>query len=340
MALIRVVLDACVMLPQNLNNVLLTFAEDGLFVPVWTDTLLDEVQTNLVKKFDVAATQAEHRISQMRQAFPFAADEAAGYQRLIPAMTNHRKDRHVLAAAVASRAALIVTADFRGFPADALEPFGVEAVHPDEFLLDQLDLDRGRVLASLDRLVARNRQAPLTVPQLAGALTSFVPQFAVAVRSAVGAPVLPVVAVSNDEILATNFSTGKPTPYTPLGTAMKWGIALANQSDFAVELTRLTSVNSGLNNQFDDVAALLDGYALATLVHDHERWTDVAYVQFVRSLGYSAEFFDHGEISDYRVLELHRGADGWWRAHALYLDTWPPEANPTGHPDTKPESAT
>jgi hypothetical protein len=40
MALLRVVLDACVMLPQNLNNVLFTFAEDGLFAPVWTDELL------------------------------------------------------------------------------------------------------------------------------------------------------------------------------------------------------------------------------------------------------------------------------------------------------------
>jgi predicted nucleic acid-binding protein len=338
--LIRVVLDACVMLPQNLNNVLLTFAEEGLFAPVWTDTLLNEVQTNLVKKFGVTTAQAEHRIQQMRQAFPFAADEAAGYQRLIPAMTNHRKDRHVLAAAVASGAALIVTANLRDFPDGALKPFGVEAVHPDEFLLDQLDLDRSHVLAGLDRLVARNKEAPQTVSGLAAALAPRVPQFATAVHSAVGAPVLPVVAVTSDEILATNFPTGKPTPYTPLGTAMMWRIALANRGDRAVELARLTSASSGFNNQFDDVAALLDDYALATLVHDHKQRADVAYVQFVRSLGYSAEFFDHGQIDDYRVLELHRGDDGWWRAHALHVDTWPPEANPTGHPDTQPEGAT
>ncbi|MGH3562773.1 MAG: PIN domain-containing protein, partial [Mycobacterium sp.] len=121
MALIRVVLDACVMLPQNLNNVLLTLAEEGLFTPVWTDTLLNEVRTNLVKKFGTTTAQAEHRIQQMQRAFPLAADEARGYEQLIPAMTNDRKDRHVLAAAVASGAALIVTANLRDFPAAALE---------------------------------------------------------------------------------------------------------------------------------------------------------------------------------------------------------------------------
>ena len=37
-------LDACVMLPQNLNNLLLTLAEQDLFTPVWTPELLDEVR--------------------------------------------------------------------------------------------------------------------------------------------------------------------------------------------------------------------------------------------------------------------------------------------------------
>ncbi|OAH60975.1 hypothetical protein AYJ66_13505 [Dietzia cinnamea] len=43
----RVVLDACVMLPQTLNNLLLTLADAELFVPVWTPDLLEEVERNL-----------------------------------------------------------------------------------------------------------------------------------------------------------------------------------------------------------------------------------------------------------------------------------------------------
>ena len=76
----------------------------------------------------------------MRRAFPLAVVD--GYQPLMPAMTNDPKDRHVLAAAVRGEAALIVTADLRDFPPVALDPFDIEAISPDDFLLDQLDLDQ------------------------------------------------------------------------------------------------------------------------------------------------------------------------------------------------------
>lgn len=336
--MIRVVLDACVMLPQNLNNVLLTLAEEGLFAPVWTDSLLDEVRTNLVKKLGTTPVQAEHRIQQMQRAFPFAAGEARGYEALIPAMANDPKDRHVLAAAVASGAALIVTANLRDFSAAALEPFGIDAVRPDEFLLDQLDLDRSRVLGALDRLVARNTLPPQTVPELLGALVSLVPKFAQAVHTAVSAPVLPLVAVTDEELSTATFPDGEPTPYTPLGAAMFWFSALGDRDGLAVALSHLTAENSGLNSQFAEAAAVLDGYALTTWVHDHQHSSDIAYVKFIRDLGYAAKIFAHAEISDCRVLELHRGDEGLWRAYALYVDTWPPEARRTGHPDTEPES--
>ena len=49
----RVVLDdACVMLPQTLNNLLLTLADAELFVPVWTPDLLEEVERNLTGVWD------------------------------------------------------------------------------------------------------------------------------------------------------------------------------------------------------------------------------------------------------------------------------------------------
>lgn len=74
----------------------------------------------------------------MRTAFPDA--RVTGYESLIPAMTNHPKDRHVLAAAARADAAVIVTANLKDFPAAALEPYQIDAVHPDDFLLDQLEL--------------------------------------------------------------------------------------------------------------------------------------------------------------------------------------------------------
>lgn len=85
----------------------------------------------------------------MRQAFAFAA--VRGYGDLSPVMPNHPKDRHVLAAAVRGSAAVIVTVDLRDPPSTALSRYDIEAVHPDQFLSDQLDLDPQTTLRCFGR---------------------------------------------------------------------------------------------------------------------------------------------------------------------------------------------
>ncbi|HEY9312144.1 PIN domain-containing protein [Williamsia sp.] len=177
----RVILDACVMLPQNLNNLFLTLADDGMFTPVWSSDLLNEVERNLVQRFNATPSQAAHRVRHMRRAFPHAEDHCAGYAEVIDSMTNHPKDRHVLAAAVTSRAAMIVTANLKDFPAQALAPYGIEAVHPDDFLLDQLALDPHRVMEALATVAHRNRMPPQTVWELREALRQLTPKFAGAI---------------------------------------------------------------------------------------------------------------------------------------------------------------
>ena len=57
-------------------------------------------------------------------------------QDLLPRMQNDAKDRHVLACAVKSGSRSIVTFNIRHFQPDALEPWLVEARHPDDFLVD------------------------------------------------------------------------------------------------------------------------------------------------------------------------------------------------------------
>lgn len=60
-----------------------------------------------------------------------------GYEPLIEAITlPDPDDRHVLAAAVKAHAEVLVTFNGKDFPAEALAPWGVEAKHPDDFLLD------------------------------------------------------------------------------------------------------------------------------------------------------------------------------------------------------------
>jgi hypothetical protein len=75
-----------------------------------------------------------------------------------------RDDRHVLAAALAGHADCIVTQNLKDFPASVLEPFGITALHPDEFLLHQLELEPLFVLPAFKAMRAR-LQNPLYTPE-------------------------------------------------------------------------------------------------------------------------------------------------------------------------------
>jgi hypothetical protein len=69
--------------------------------PLWSDHVLEELRRNLIKA-GAKREAVEHRLGQMATYFPDA--RVTGYEQLIGSMTNHPKDRHVLAAAVAGRA--------------------------------------------------------------------------------------------------------------------------------------------------------------------------------------------------------------------------------------------
>jgi len=74
-------------------------------------------------------------------------------------------DRHVLAAAIRGRADVIVTCNLRDFPADALRAYGIEAQHPDEFILNLLDLAPGVVAGAARDHLASLRNPPKTVEE-------------------------------------------------------------------------------------------------------------------------------------------------------------------------------
>lgn len=176
------VLDANVLYPFSLRDTLLRLAELELYTPLWSDRILEEMTRNLVEH-RVTEEQASRIEQAMRAAFEEAAVDAAEIQRLEPAMTNDAKDRHVLAAAVAADSELIVTFNLDDFPPGACEPVGVEAIHPDDFLLDHFDLAPDTVRAALEQQAA-DLHPPWSLEQLLNALTTAgVPRFAETTRS-------------------------------------------------------------------------------------------------------------------------------------------------------------
>ncbi len=176
-----IVLDTCALYPQQLRDTLLRLAERKLYIPRWSRDILLELDRNLARKAGVRRSSIDRLLTRMHESFPRAA--VGGYDDLIPFMTCHEEDRHVLAAAVESKASAIVTFNLRDFPAHSTEPYGVDALHPDEFLLRLLRQRPLDVIDELPRQAAANRQEPRTLPALLDALArAQVPRFAHAVR--------------------------------------------------------------------------------------------------------------------------------------------------------------
>lgn len=175
-------LDACVLLPYQLADLLLRLADAEMYEPLWSDAILDEVERNLVNKFGLPPEKAAKRLGHMRAAFPNAS--VTGYETLLNAMTTDPKDRHVAAAAVRGGAAIIVTANTKDFPPEALAPYDVEAVHPDEFLQDQLDLSPEMTHRCLAQQRAEYTRPRFTFSEFYLTLGKTVPGFAARAEAA------------------------------------------------------------------------------------------------------------------------------------------------------------
>ncbi|MFF2330130.1 MULTISPECIES: putative toxin-antitoxin system toxin component, PIN family [unclassified Streptomyces] len=173
------VLDTCVLFPNYLRDTLLRLAEAELYEPLWSADILEELRRNLAEK--VASTTAKKVVETMARAFPCSS--VTGYAGLVPVMTNEPKDRHVLAAAVCGQAHAVVTLNVRDFPASAADPYEVEVLHPDDFLLDMLDLAPVDVSSVLRRQAAGYQRDPRDLHGLLDRLSAGgAPQFAAEFR--------------------------------------------------------------------------------------------------------------------------------------------------------------
>lgn len=177
------VLDASVLYPLPLRDTLLRVAETELYDPRWSQQILDEVVRNLVDDRRASEDQARRLTDAMAAAFDSAAVPQPAIERLEPAMTNDPKDRHVLAAAVVSDAQAVVTNNLKDFPPDACEPFGIEPLHPDVFLLDLYGMDAHEVVEAVQRQAAALSRPPLAFDDLLDRLAVTVPGFAQALRA-------------------------------------------------------------------------------------------------------------------------------------------------------------
>lgn len=179
----RVLLDACVLFPTVMREMLLGVAATGAYEPLWSARILEEWALAARKLGLQGEALARGEVVMVGAHFPTASVKPApGLEARLWLPDDN--DIHVLASAIAGHADVIVTANAKDFPHGILAEEGISRADPDGFLLGhwqaqpELVASVGeRVLSEAQRLSGQDWQMrPLLkkarLPRLAKALTA------------------------------------------------------------------------------------------------------------------------------------------------------------------------
>ncbi|SER98416.1 PIN domain-containing protein [Tranquillimonas rosea] len=147
----KVLIDANVMFPTVLREIVLGVAGEGLFTPLWSARILEEWARAAVKLGPGAEEVARGEIALLRAAWPRAeivprAGDGARLWLPDPA------DVHVLAAAIAGSADLILTLNAKDFPRGELAAEGIGRRDPDGLLMELWLVDGSAVERAVMRV--------------------------------------------------------------------------------------------------------------------------------------------------------------------------------------------
>jgi predicted nucleic acid-binding protein len=159
------------MVPVVLTDTLLRVAERGLYRPLWSRAILDEAQDAVLAVHPHLDREAVgRRFQDMNHTFEDAL--VTGWESLVDGIDlPDPDDRHVVAAAMRGGAQAIVTSNVKDFPDSTLARLDLATVHPDTFLLDQLDLAPPVVLDVLREQAAQTRRPKFDVEDVIARLS-------------------------------------------------------------------------------------------------------------------------------------------------------------------------
>lgn len=167
-----VVLDACTLFPMLARDVLLTLAGHEFFNPKWSARIRAEWMRNLSQRLSERSidsdplSRVQRTAAAMDAAFP---DAEVNFEFPESAILDpvQAKDRHVVATAMSVQADAIVTFNIADFAAAHLKKhLQIEVLHPDDFVMDLVDLNEKRAVAAFRELRARKKNPPWTSSEL------------------------------------------------------------------------------------------------------------------------------------------------------------------------------
>jgi len=175
-------LDANVLHPMVLCDLLIRLAQRGLYRALWTREILAEViATVLRRRPDLSVELLRKRTEAMQAALQDATVD--GYEALIPTLHELGADAHVVAAAVFGQADIIVTSNVRDFPQRVLDRYGIAALLPDDFLGLQWWVDPLAVADTLLQQARGTTRPPLAPDDILTRLRFMAPSFVKVVRA-------------------------------------------------------------------------------------------------------------------------------------------------------------
>ena len=163
-------LDASVLYGAFPRDFFIRLALRQQFVPRWSARVQDEWTTALLRnRPDLKSAHIARTQRLMDAHLPDARVE--GHEFLIDSLSlPDPDDRHVLAAAIHCGAEVIVTFNLRDFPAPVLAGFGIEAIHPDAFVLRLVKTSADAVIETLRRLEAAYADPPMSMTDILEAM--------------------------------------------------------------------------------------------------------------------------------------------------------------------------
>ncbi|ONM46458.1 PIN domain-containing protein [Nocardia donostiensis] len=172
-----VVLDTCVLWPSLQRDFLLSLAVEGLYRPLWSSTILEELEFHEARKLVArgedrrnAETRAHRLIEQMGSAFDGALVEGWEPHEGTFGLPD-ADDEHVIAAAVVGGAGAIVTDNVRHFPQSKV-PKHIQILRPAQFAADTVAVAPGTALQAVEAITGRRRNPPESVEHVLETLVS------------------------------------------------------------------------------------------------------------------------------------------------------------------------
>ena len=152
--------DANVLYPESLRDLLVRLGRSGLYQAKWTEHILDDAFAAIIREQPELAQKLDRPRELMSGAIPDVT--VTGYEDLIPCLElPDPGDRHVLAAAIACNAQVVVTSNTRRYPEGQLQRYNIEAQSPDEFVINVLELAPARVVS-----IVQDQAQALTRPEM------------------------------------------------------------------------------------------------------------------------------------------------------------------------------